>query len=340
MKFQIKEQINKALQALSKQQREVIILRFGLDGKKKRVLQEIADEHMLTRERIRQIQKKAIEQLQTDVCVKELAAAANHVNEALRTCGGVADEEAICLACDAGDKTEQNYIHLLLVVSGNFYLSPETNDIQKYWYAEEKSKKAIDTVLFAMHKKFEQEGNNLMNEDNLNKIYDEIAAPYKGLVPDCIPAVKLSRRLGANPLGEWGIKEHPEIALSGLSGYIRSVLRDAGKPLHFREIAKRVGQLKEDTDCNVYSCHNELVRQDDFILVGRGLYALNGMGYRPGTIADIIKVGIKENGPMTRDEVINFVNGERHVKTQSIVLTLGKKNLFAKDAENKYFLVV
>ena len=340
MKFQIKEQIDKALQALTKQQREIIVLRFGLDGKKKRVLQEIADDHMLTRERIRQIQKKAIEQLRIDPCMKDLAAAITRLDDALRSCGGAANEETVCAVCDAGSRAEQNYIHLLLTVGGNFHLSPETDTIEKYWYVDKKSKNRVDTVLEGIHRKFEENKDVLVNEKRLNEIYHEVAGEHKDNIPNRATIVKLSRRLGSSSLGEWGIKEHPEIALSSLSGYIRSVLRDAGEPLHFREIAKRVGNLKNSEYCNVYSCHNELVRQKEFILVGRGLYALDGMGYRSGTIADIICIGIKENGPMTRDEIIDFVNKERYVKRQSIILTLGKKDLFSKDRENKYILVV
>ena len=340
MKLQIKEKVDKALQALSEQQREVIVLRFGLDGRKKQVLQEIADEYSLTRERIRQIQKKGVELLKGDKCMEELSSAINQIDTALRACGGVADEDTICAVCEVSTKAERNYIHLLLVIGGDFYLSPETDTIQKYWYVEEKNKNAIDTVLSNIHREFEKNKNNLIDKKQMEKMYTTITNLHQGNIPDFSTVMNLSRRLGTSPFGEWGMREHPEVSLSGLSGYIRSVLRDAGKPLHFREISERVSKLREDGFCNVFSCHNELVRRKEFILVGRGLYALEDMGYRPGTIVDIITMGIKERGPMTKQEIVDFVKNERYVKTQSIILTLGKKDLFRKGQDNKYFLVV
>ena len=148
----------------------------------------------------------------------------------------------------------------------------------------------------------------------------------------------LSRRIAVNPRGEWGLTSHPEVSLSSLAGYIRIVLREAGQPLHFSDIADHVSKLK-GVVCHKGSCHNELVRRKDFILVGRGLYALEGMGYQPGTITDVIIQGMKEKGAMTRDEVVEFVSKQRHVKKQSILLALIKKDIFTKNVDGKYYIV-
>lgn len=339
MKIQVKQLVDKALESLTDQQRRVLELRFGLDGKKKRTLQEIADEYSLTRERIRQVQNIAITKLREDKCIRLLSIAFAHLEEMLRSCGGAASADTLCATCEFTTKVEQSHVHLLLTVGDSFYASIATDDIDHYWYIDEKHKNAVDTALDHIHKYIEAKDSELLTEDELQNAFDSVSMDKKEYLPNYIDTVNLSRKIKKNPLGEWGLATHPEIALSGLAGYIRVVLREAGEPLHFNEIAGRVSRIKGE-ECHRGSCHNELVRRGEFILVGRGLYALESMGYRPGTIADIIVAGMKEQGPMTQKEVIEYVSKERHVKAQSIVLTLGKKGLFTKDERSRYFLTV
>jgi len=60
----IKEDINKLLSELSIKEADIIEQRFGLNGECPQSLSEIGDKYNLTKERIRQIEKKAIERLQ------------------------------------------------------------------------------------------------------------------------------------------------------------------------------------------------------------------------------------------------------------------------------------
>jgi RNA polymerase primary sigma factor len=59
----LKEQINKVIANLSEREQRVIDLRFGLSDGRNRTLQEVANEFGLTRERIRQIESKALTKL-------------------------------------------------------------------------------------------------------------------------------------------------------------------------------------------------------------------------------------------------------------------------------------
>ena len=58
---------------LSKREREIIILRFGLYGTKRRTLEDISLMYNLTRERVRQIEKGALNKLKNSLDIKKFA---------------------------------------------------------------------------------------------------------------------------------------------------------------------------------------------------------------------------------------------------------------------------
>ncbi|QEN07290.1 RNA polymerase sigma factor RpoD/SigA [Oceanispirochaeta crateris] len=64
MDILLSEDINTVLSTLTDKESEILEKRFGLNGKKPLSLKEIGDQYGLTKERIRQIEKKAITRLQ------------------------------------------------------------------------------------------------------------------------------------------------------------------------------------------------------------------------------------------------------------------------------------
>lgn len=59
----LKDDINQVLKSLSEKEADIIEFRYGLNGKRPMSLKEIGDLYSLTKERIRQIEKKALERL-------------------------------------------------------------------------------------------------------------------------------------------------------------------------------------------------------------------------------------------------------------------------------------
>ncbi|MBI4283512.1 MAG: RNA polymerase sigma factor RpoD [Chloroflexi bacterium] len=59
----LKEQIDEVLSFLTKRERRVLVLRFGLEDGRSRTLEEVGQEFNVTRERIRQIEAKALRKL-------------------------------------------------------------------------------------------------------------------------------------------------------------------------------------------------------------------------------------------------------------------------------------
>jgi RNA polymerase primary sigma factor len=59
----LKEQLQEVLQTLTEREQKVLRLRFGLDDGRGRTLEEVGKEFNVTRERIRQIEAKALRKL-------------------------------------------------------------------------------------------------------------------------------------------------------------------------------------------------------------------------------------------------------------------------------------
>lgn len=59
----LKEDLKKALETLNSKEKEVLELRFGLNGKEPSTLESIGNKYNLTRERIRQIENKALKRI-------------------------------------------------------------------------------------------------------------------------------------------------------------------------------------------------------------------------------------------------------------------------------------
>ena len=68
----LKEALGKVLETLSPREKKVLIMRFGLDDGKPKTLEEVGKEFKVTRERIRQIEAKAIRKLKHPTRARKL----------------------------------------------------------------------------------------------------------------------------------------------------------------------------------------------------------------------------------------------------------------------------
>ena len=85
--------------------------------------------------------------------------------------------------------------------------------------------------------------------------------------------------------------------------------------------------------------HNELILNKDYVLVGRGIYALVEWGYKKGVVAEVIEDILKsKNHPLTHDEIKEAVLKQRMVKENTIYLALMNKKRFKRLADGRYFL--
>jgi DNA-directed RNA polymerase delta subunit len=116
------------------------------------------------------------------------------------------------------------------------------------------------------------------------------------------------------------------------------ILKKATKPLHFSEITNLINKAGFDSKiaCPA-TVHNELILNDQYVLVGRGIYALKEWGYKEGTVVDVIYNVLEEAGkPMKKDDIVEEVLKTRMVKKSTVYLSLLNKAKFQKIGYDEY----
>ena len=83
------------------------------------------------------------------------------------------------------------------------------------------------------------------------------------------------KSLERNKFGHWGVSSWQEVKPKTINDKIFLVLKNAGEPLHFTEIARRINEVGFDKKvANPATVHNELILDNRYILTGRGMYGL------------------------------------------------------------------
>jgi DNA-directed RNA polymerase delta subunit len=149
--------------------------------------------------------------------------------------------------------------------------------------------------------------------------------------------MRSAKKLEQNKFGQWGLGSWREIKPKTINDKIYLIMKNHGNPMHFTEIADRINDIAFDRKkANAATVHNELILDDKYVLVGRGLYGLKEWGNKKGTVMDVIEDILQENEAASRDEIIKRVLEKRLVKKATIVLALMNKNKFEKTEDGKY----
>jgi hypothetical protein len=153
---------------------------------------------------------------------------------------------------------------------------------------------------------------------------------------------KAAKEIEQNKFGYWGLNNWREIKPKTINDKIYLILKNNGKPMHFVEIAEIINKISfDEKKANPATVHNELILDNKYVLIGRGMYGLKEWGYEKGTVSDVIEEVLKnENKPLKRDEIINKVLEKRMVKKATIVLALMNKNKFDKISDGYVLKII
>lgn len=327
----------KLISPLDDRARMVIQCRFGVGAEPERkTLESIGNAYSITRERVRQIENASL----LTIRKHNFFSLAEPIFQELKKVlelekGGVAAEHHF-LEHLAGDKQTQNHLHFLLVLGEPFFKIREDGDFYSTWTTDEKKAKAVHEVLQALHKKVFKE--KIVAEGDVFSFLKNALAEKFGDAPseEIVRSwLYISKAVDKNILGEWGHVDSPIIRPRGIKDLAFLVLKKQGSPMHFSEVASAITKLFS-RKAHSETVHNELIKDARFVLVGRGLYALNEWGYKPGIIRDVITQILKAQGPLTKEEIVKRVLKERYVKENTVLVNLQNKNNFRRTADRKY----
>jgi len=322
--------------------KDVLIRRFGL-GKRVQheTLESVGRSYNITRERVRQIENAALEMARKSKAYKKYAKAFKKLAEFIESMGDVVAQDEI-LNSIAKTEKQHNHLLFLLAVGDFFKYNKENKDFIQFWYLDDKRAQAVKDALQKLHSELDK--NTALTEEEVVELFkrmleDQSIIPQskdeKSVITRWLSTYK---KLTRNPLGEWGRTDSPQMRVKGLKDHAYLALKAHGSPLHYTEVADKIKEMF-GKEAHPATTHNELIKDDRFVLVGRGIYALREWGYTPGMVKDVIKDVLEKHGPLTKEEVVEKVKRERHVKDSTIKVNLQDKNLFRRLDDGRFSLV-
>jgi len=332
-------EINNMMALLSEREKFVIKNRFGIDLVNKRTLKSIGDHFSVTRERIRQIESNALQKLKRNVFNYGVYDINNMALAFLEEVGGVVSED-VMLGKLLKKFTAKTANQILFILTLDKRFTREINTMHHFPYLRINSfdalvlnKIAVDigdlltkkgdvvslgeVVKFVNSKKYFDDEINELFLSSLFGIYRDFKVVEKGV------GLVLWKHI------------HPRT----LKDKILFVLKEKEKAMHFVDIANTIIEHHFDSkSVNIQAVHNELIRNDEMVLIGRGIYALKEWGYEAGTVADVIERLLSGEKTMSEEEIIDEVLKRREVKHITIILNLKNKKQFIRVGRKMYKL--
>jgi hypothetical protein len=328
--------VKQLLSEVPERAREVLTYRFGLGTSSEReTLEAIGERWGITRERVRQIEAAGLEAIRGSKSFKNAAAAFNELCDYVHSLGAVVEEDEL-LGGLASDEKSRNRFRFLLVVGSAFMRERETDHFFARWHVDAKTAEIVHEALTRLYASL-SDSEVLTEGEILDRFIEELRGVNDAYKNEEVLKrwLSLSKIIASNPLSEWGRAEAPAIRTKGIRDYAYLVIKRAGAPMHFSDVARAIGQLFAK-EAHVATTHNELIKDARFVLVGRGLYALSEWGYQPGVVRDVIRDVLKKKGALTREQVIEEVKKVRYVKDNTILVNLNDAKHFKRNKNGTY----
>jgi len=330
--------VKEAFADLKSNELTVVAGRFGIDAEHK-TLSAIGKNLNLSRERIRQIEKEALKKLAKKIVDSGNTFVEQIVNS-LEKNGGITSHDRIAerMLEDAyrSDKQEFNSLHLIFILLPQILKIEKTKELEAGWMLASISRNDVILVIneWVSHLKKSKK------PETIDVLVDANPHHRKYKVTFLTELPLISKKLVKTEDGLVGLATWPEVNPRNVRDKIYYVLKKSGKPLHFNDIAKKIGEQTFDNKSVVRATvHNELIADERFVLVGRGIYGLSEWGYKEGTVADIIKeILVKSPEGLTADEIVKEVLRQRIVKKNTILINLQTKPFFKKVDRGRFAL--
>ncbi|MDE2095973.1 MAG: hypothetical protein KGL39_01875 [Patescibacteria group bacterium] len=263
--------VSAALSGRDDRSTQILRERYGLRNPDLRTLEEIGGNLDLTRERVRQIEAKALEAARADL---EEAAEARLflelVHAYLNGVGNLRRDDL--LAADlrrlwqSKQKEEifRNYLRFLTKVLDGPQVVYETSESHAYWHNDRGAEVVAKKLVVKLHSHA---------KEDFDSFLEATGKKFELPEPLVVNYLLISKSFMIGPYGDLGSGEWLHINPKTVRDKTYLVLQRAGRPLHFEEIAKEVNRIGAGRR-SAATVHNELIRDRRFILVKRGIYTI------------------------------------------------------------------
>lgn len=332
----LKKAIHEILEVIEQErEREIITRRFGLFDRRE-TLEQIGELLGITRERVRQLEKAILIRLKI-AAEEDRISAINDIERTLvrelSETGRVSRIHDITHRIVGEQASPHHRAHIAFVAE----LSPKIvvlNENDHYHHAigikehadEKKIKAHVDEIV----KTIKAHGEPIQIE----ALHEKLSHEH----PNQVRALASASKHLATLKDTWGLTKWPTVNPKNIRDKIYVILAENKEPMHFSDIAKTIKKSNfKRKDVTTQAIHNELIKDKRFVLIGRGIYALDNWGFSKGTVADIITGILQEaNEPLHRDEIVKRVLNSRQVKETTILLNLQSKPQFKRVAKATY----
>lgn len=330
------------LKGLTDKEQAVITRRIGLSGERE-TLQAIGNDFGITRERVRQIEDVGIRKIGRIIKSSNLITIQASGEKILSLHGGLLTRDKLLSAViqdvAISGSVNEGIIEILLQADFNIQKSKPQLGTNTFFYLPTINKKVISEIYKEAVKILKKRGDIVENTVLYEMIKINLFAQFGKLDTVFIDSVlDIYQDVVKGEEKYVGLEKWKILNPSTLKDKAVYILKKKKEPMHFVDIANAISDhFKEHV--KVATIHNELIRNNEFVLIGRGIYVLKEWGYKPGTVRDVIlDVFQKAKTPLSTDEIVAKVLKVRQVKTSTIYMNLQNRQYIERVGRNLYQL--
>lgn len=338
--------ITQLLSGLNEKEADVLQRRYGLNNCPQETLEAIGNAYHVTRERIRQIENLSIKKIKAHPQFAQLIKPIEHVIlTVLEEHGNVMSAEHLLgelfpVEYSSNDREAVGFI-LSELTDYRFVLLGSNKTFTTGWQIKNTPLEFVEQAIAMLVEII----GNIGQPMSATALYDRVKQHsfYKQHASRLNQNVifsylNVSKKIAMNPFEEYGLSKWGSVMPKRMNDKIYLILKKMGQPMHFVDISKKITEIFKK-DAYPPTVHNELILNEHYVLVGRGIYALREWGYQRGVVSDVIAAILKDRGtPLRRREIVDAVLQQRIVKKNTIHLALTNKQRFTKLADGRYVL--
>jgi hypothetical protein len=330
------------LEALTDKEQSVISRRIGLTGEPE-TLQSIGNDFKITRERVRQIEDVGIRKIGRIIKSSKLIEIQHAGESLLKMHGGLLTRDRLVSAVinhlGLDSTVSAGIIEVVLQSDFNISKSKPQLGTRTYFTLPEVSRKVVAEVYKEAVKSLKKRGDIIENTVLYEMVKINLFAQFgkiDTLLIDATLDVYLDIVKGEEKFV--GLEKWKILNPATLKDKAIYILKKRKEAMHFVDITNSIAEhFKESV--KVATIHNELIRNSEFVLIGRGIYVLKEWGYKSGTVLDVVvDVFHKAKTPLSTDDIVARVLKVRQVKTSTIYMNLQNRKYIERVGRNMYQL--